>query len=196
MKKIITRTINRPPAGAYSGLIYDWDILDGSAPDASETEGILMLKVKFQIGKQHITTEKQTLLLWDIGDPMYNLCSQFDVLPEIGEDFDCQCFVGRTAEIIVEEEEREGRIYSTIANLRPLQCPVNVELLIRTNEQERQQSAAPSMVEEIVENSVTAIVQPSPMIKKVPKSRGIAPPNRPRKPTGPVPPESHPWSNM
>lgn len=196
MKKTIIRTISRPSAGIYSGVIDNWDILDKALTGSSEIGEVLMLKIKIQINKQHITTEKQIPLLWDKGDPMYNLCLQFDVLPEIGEEFECECFVGRVVEVIVEEEEREGRIYSSVAALRPLQGLKNEELPIQTKKLEIQQNATPVIATKTIENSITEVAPPSPQVKKIPPTGDIAP-NRPRKKKiGSVRPETHKWGTM
>lgn len=196
MKKLIKRTLNRPPAGTYPGVIDDWDIVAEPVKGASENEAILVLKFKIVVNKHHITTEKRVLLLWDKGDPMYTLCSQFHVLPEIGEDFDCECFVGRTVEVIVEEEEREGRIYSNIVNLRPLQDPLNAEPAILSEKQGIDQNAVPLVVNGIGEDSEFEAALPSPIVKKIPPTGAISP-NRPKKKKiGDVRPKTHPWGNM
>ncbi|MNN20111.1 hypothetical protein D3C81_1333720 [compost metagenome] len=199
MKKKIMRTISRLSAGSYSGVINEWDILEETLTGASEIKEILILKINVQINKQQITTEKNIPLLWDKGDPMYNLCLHFDVLPEIGEEIDCECFVGRAVEIIVEEEEREGRIFSTVSTLRPIQDSIHLNTASRSDEQESSRDFIPSIICQNVEDGENTSKPSAPIIPKRIIPKGTVTPNRPKRKNkiGDIrPKEPHLWGKM
>lgn len=118
MKIIVKRKLTRPPGGQYIGIICDWSIEDKSSQAGLHYQA-LMLSITISVKGELMNVSQTVPLFWNPGDPMYVLCNSFGVLPQLNEDFDCECFVGKQVLVTIKENTYQNRTYSNVVQLLP-----------------------------------------------------------------------------